>query len=153
MRAGVLVLFGSTGDLSKKKLFPALYDLEEMGQLPVPVVGVASSKWDDAQFRKHAEDAIRTKKPNLNEEVLKSLLGKLHLVVGDYNNIATFQDLANHLKQYELPVKIIIINNRYMGMVRQWQELIYNSRESHSYMESLPDFVKLAECFGIIEEM
>src|SRR5690606_12090617 len=53
------------------------------------------------------------------------------------------------IKQYELPVKIFIMNNGYMGMVRQWQQLIYESRESHSYMESLPDFVKLAESFGI----
>ena len=58
------------------------------------------------------------------------------------------QELAT-IKQYNLPVKIIILNNRYMGMVRQWQELIYEKRESQSYMESLPDFIKLAESFGI----
>jgi acetolactate synthase-1/2/3 large subunit len=58
------------------------------------------------------------------------------------------QELAT-IKQYNLPVKIIILNNRYMGMVRQWQELIYQKRESQSYMESLPDFVMLAESFGI----
>lgn len=69
-------------------------------------------------------------------------------VSGDASFLMNMQELGT-LKQYELPVKIIIINNRYMGMVRQWQELIYNSRESHSYMDSLPDFVKLAECFGI----
>lgn len=69
-------------------------------------------------------------------------------ISGDASFLMNMQELGT-LKQYELPVKIIIINNRYMGMVRQWQELIYSSRESHSYMESLPDFVKLAECFGI----
>jgi len=69
-------------------------------------------------------------------------------ISGDASFLMNMQELGT-LKQYELPVKIIIINNRYMGMVRQWQELIYNSRESHSYMDSLPDFVKLAECFGI----
>jgi acetolactate synthase-1/2/3 large subunit len=58
------------------------------------------------------------------------------------------QELAT-IKQYNLPVKIIILNNRYMGMVRQWQELVYEKRESQSYMESLPDFLKLAESFGI----
>ena len=51
-------------------------------------------------------------------------------------------------KQYSLPVKIINLNNRYMGMVRQWQEFFYESRYSHSYMETLPDFVKLAESYG-----
>ncbi len=45
-------------------------------------------------------------------------------------------------------MKVFILNNRYMGMVRQWQELIYSNRLSESYMDALPDFVKLAEAFG-----
>ena len=51
-------------------------------------------------------------------------------------------------KQYDLPIKIVNLNNRYMGMVRQWQEFFYDSRYSHSYMDALPDFVKLAEAYG-----
>src|SRR3546814_13994188 len=47
-----------------------------------------------------------------------------------------------------LPVKIFILNNEYMGMVRQWQQLLHGGRYSHSYSESLPDFVKLAEAYG-----
>jgi acetolactate synthase-1/2/3 large subunit len=50
--------------------------------------------------------------------------------------------------QYRLPVKVFIINNQYMGMVRQWQELLHGGRYSESYTASLPDFVKLAEAFG-----
>ena len=50
--------------------------------------------------------------------------------------------------QYDTPVKIIALNNRYLGMVRQWQQLDYGSRYSHSYMDALPDFVKLAEAYG-----
>ena len=50
--------------------------------------------------------------------------------------------------QYRLPVKIFILNNEYMGMVRQWQELLHGARYSQSYSESLPDFVKLAEAYG-----
>ena len=50
--------------------------------------------------------------------------------------------------QYGLPVKIFILNNEYMGMVRQWQELNHDGRYSNSYSESLPDFVKLAESYG-----
>jgi len=50
--------------------------------------------------------------------------------------------------QCRLPIKIFILNNQWMGMVRQWQELIHGSRYSHSCLESLPDFVKLAEAFG-----
>jgi acetolactate synthase-1/2/3 large subunit len=51
-------------------------------------------------------------------------------------------------KQYDLPVKVVNLNNRYLGMVRQWQEIEYGSRYSSSYMEALPDFVKLAEAYG-----
>ncbi len=69
-------------------------------------------------------------------------------ISGDASFMMNMQELAT-IKQYNLPVKIIILNNRYMGMVRQWQELIYEKRESQSYMESLPDFIKLAEAFGI----
>jgi acetolactate synthase-1/2/3 large subunit len=69
-------------------------------------------------------------------------------VSGDASFLMNMQELST-IKQYGLPVKIIILNNRYMGMVRQWQELIYEKRESQSYMNSLPDFVKLAESFGI----
>jgi acetolactate synthase-1/2/3 large subunit len=50
--------------------------------------------------------------------------------------------------QYQTPVKVISLNNRYLGMVRQWQELIYEGRYAHSYMDALPDFVKLAEAYG-----
>ncbi len=50
--------------------------------------------------------------------------------------------------QYDIPVKIVSLNNRYLGMVRQWQQLDYGGRYSHSYMDALPDFVKLAESYG-----
>lgn len=69
-------------------------------------------------------------------------------VSGDASFLMNMQELST-IKQYQLPVKIFILNNRYMGMVRQWQELIYEKRESQSYMDSLPDFMKLAESFGI----
>lgn len=69
-------------------------------------------------------------------------------ISGDASFMMNMQELAT-IKQYNLPIKIIILNNQYMGMVRQWQELIYEKRESQSYMESMPDFVKLAESFGI----
>jgi acetolactate synthase-1/2/3 large subunit len=51
-------------------------------------------------------------------------------------------------KQYHLPVKLVNLNNRYMGMVRQWQEFFHGNRYSESYMDALPDFVKLAEAYG-----
>jgi acetolactate synthase-1/2/3 large subunit len=51
-------------------------------------------------------------------------------------------------KQYRLPIKVINLNNRYMGMVRQWQQFFHGNRYSESYMDALPDFVKLAEGYG-----
>ena len=59
----------------------------------------------------------------------------------------TMQELSTAV-QYRLPIKIFILNNERMGMVRQWQDLLHGSRYAHSYSESLPDFVKLAEAYG-----
>ena len=58
------------------------------------------------------------------------------------------QELST-IKQYNLPVKVMVLNNHYMGMVRQWQQMFHGDRYSESYMEALPDFVALAESFGI----
>lgn len=69
-------------------------------------------------------------------------------IAGEASTMMNVQELAT-IKQYRLPVKIFILNNHYMGMVRQWQELVHGGRYSESYSESLPDFVKLAESFGI----
>jgi len=66
---------------------------------------------------------------------------------GDASVQMCIQELST-ARQYKLPVIIIILNNAFMGMVRQWQELFYESRYSHSYFDSLPDFVQLAEAYG-----
>lgn len=68
-------------------------------------------------------------------------------ITGEASFIMCVQELSTAL-QYNTPIKIVNLNNRYMGMVRQWQEFAYQSRYSHSYMDALPDFVKLAESFG-----
>lgn len=68
-------------------------------------------------------------------------------ITGEASIIMCIQELST-CKQYDLPVKIVNLNNRYMGMVRQWQEFFYDRRYSHSYMDALPDFVALAESFG-----
>ena len=68
-------------------------------------------------------------------------------VAGEASILMNIQEMST-IKQYRLPVKIFILNNHYMGMVRQWQELLHGNRLSESYMDSLPDFVKLAESFG-----
>lgn len=69
------------------------------------------------------------------------------VVTGDGSIQMNIQELSTCL-QYNLPVKIISLNNRALGMVRQWQDMIYKGRHSSSYMESMPDFVKLAEAYG-----
>ncbi len=68
-------------------------------------------------------------------------------VTGEASIQMCIQELAT-CKQYNLPLKIILLNNRYMGMVRQWQEFFYERRYSQSYMETLPDFARLAESYG-----
>nr|WP_142847364.1 acetolactate synthase 3 large subunit [Telmatospirillum sp. J64-1] len=70
-------------------------------------------------------------------------------VAGEASIMMNIQEMST-LMQYRLPVKVFILNNRYMGMVRQWQELLHGGRYSESYSESLPDFVKLAEAFGAV---
>ena len=68
-------------------------------------------------------------------------------VSGEASILMCIQELAT-CKQYHLPIKIVLLNNGYMGMVRQWQEFFYGGRYSHSYLDSLPDFVGLAQSFG-----
>ncbi len=68
-------------------------------------------------------------------------------ITGEGSIQMCLQELST-CKQYDTPVKIVSLNNRYLGMVRQWQQLDYGGRYSHSYMDALPDFVKLAEAYG-----
>ncbi len=68
-------------------------------------------------------------------------------IAGDASVLMTIQEMSAAV-QYNAPIKIFILNNQYMGMVRQWQQLLHGNRLSHSYTEALPDFVKLAEAYG-----
>lgn len=68
-------------------------------------------------------------------------------VTGEASIIMCLQELST-CKQYRLPIKVVNLNNRYMGMVRQWQEFFHGNRYSESYMDALPDFVRLAESYG-----
>ena len=109
MKADALVLFGATGDLAKKKLFPALYDLEELNELDVEIFGVASSKWTQEVFRENVETAIRARKPDADEKVLGKLLSEMQLLVGDYEDPETFVKLADLIKGFNLPVIYLAI--------------------------------------------
>ena len=70
-------------------------------------------------------------------------------IAGDASVQMTIQEMSTAL-QHDLPIKVFILNNEWMGMVRQWQQLLHGERYSHSYSDSLPDFVKLAEAYGCV---
>jgi acetolactate synthase-1/2/3 large subunit len=70
-------------------------------------------------------------------------------IAGDASVLMTMQEMSTAV-QHQLPIKIFVLNNQYMGMVRQWQQLLHGNRLSHSYVDSLPDFVKLAEAYGCV---
>jgi acetolactate synthase-1/2/3 large subunit len=70
-------------------------------------------------------------------------------IAGDASVLMTMQEMSTAI-QHDLPIKIFILNNQYMGMVRQWQQLLHGNRLAHSYTHSLPDFVKLAEAYGAV---
>jgi glucose-6-phosphate 1-dehydrogenase len=119
MKADALVLFGATGDLAKKKLFPALYDLEELNELDVEIFGVASSKWTQEVFRENVEAAIRVRKPDADEKVLGKLLNEMQLLVGDYENPETFVQLAELIKDFKLPVIYLAIAPEHFAKITQ----------------------------------
>jgi glucose-6-phosphate 1-dehydrogenase len=98
--ADALVLFGATGDLAKRKLFPALYYMEERGELKVPVVGVARSDWTDDIFRKQATSAVESSVTNVKQRVLKRLVKRLDLVQGDYTDPMTWAALTDVLDRH-----------------------------------------------------
>jgi acetolactate synthase I/II/III large subunit len=70
-------------------------------------------------------------------------------IAGEASVLMNMQELSTAV-QYRLPVKIFILNNEHMGMIRQWQEMLHEERYSHSYSESLPDFVMLAKAYGAV---
>ena len=119
MKADALVLFGATGDLAKKKLFPALYDLQELNELDLQIFGVASSKWSQEVFRGNVESAIRARKPDADEAILSKLLNEMQLLVGDYEDPDTFVKLAELIKDFKLPVIYLAIAPEHFAKIAQ----------------------------------
>ena len=95
--ADVLVLFGATGDLAKKKLFPALYNMARSGFLTTEVIGVASTKWNHEEFVNYAFDSIKNTVKAPDDKVLEFLDKHLDLVVGKYEEQALYDNLAKRL--------------------------------------------------------
>jgi len=104
-----LVLFGVTGDLAHKMIFPALYAMAKRGALKVPVVGIASSKWSLAQLRKRAEDGIRKSGKINDRPAPRHLLSLLRYVAGDYNDPDTFKALKKALRNAARPAHYLAI--------------------------------------------
>lgn len=97
MTAEALVLFGITGDLAKKKLFSALYHLAQSGMLDMPVVGVASSDWTDAELRERAREALLAADIEIDETVFSKLAAHLCYVSGDYRDRTVYDDIVRRL--------------------------------------------------------
>ena len=108
-RSDALVLFGVTGDLVYKKIFPALYAMAKRGVLNVPVVGVASSKWSLAQLRKRVTDSIKKLGRIDDQRALQHLLSLLRYVSGDYNDPGTFEALKKELGDSPRPAHYLAI--------------------------------------------
>jgi glucose-6-phosphate 1-dehydrogenase len=108
-RSDALVLFGVTGDLVHKKIFPALYAMAKRGALEVPVVGVASSKWSAAQLRERATDGIKKICRIDDRRALHHLLSLLRYVSGNYNDPATFKALGKALGDARRPAHYLAI--------------------------------------------
>jgi len=104
-----LVVFGVTGDLARKQIFPALYAMAKRGTLTVPVVGVATSPLTVPQLRKRAEEAIRQAGPVDNRPALRELLSRLRYVAGNYNDAATFVALKQALGDARRPAYYLAI--------------------------------------------
>jgi glucose-6-phosphate 1-dehydrogenase len=102
--AGVLAIFGISGDLAKKMTFRALYRLEARGKLEAPIVGVAIDDWDDEQLRRHARESIAATVDDPDEDILARLAARLTYVQGDYADDATFERVGEALGDAERPV-------------------------------------------------
>ncbi len=112
-----LVLFGVTGDLAHKMIFPALYAMAKRGTLKVPVIGVASSKWSLTRLRKRVTDSIRRSGGVSNKRALQHLLARLQYVDGDYNDRSTFTALKEALGKARRPAHYLAIPPSLFGTV------------------------------------
>lgn len=100
----LLVMFGASGDLARKKLFPAVYRLEARGRLGIPVIGVALDDWSDAEFRDHARTALIEDGEPVDDAVFERLAAKMSYVAGDYADPETFRRLAERAAGSDHPI-------------------------------------------------
>jgi glucose-6-phosphate 1-dehydrogenase len=103
-RSDTLVMFGASGDLARKKLFPALYRLAKRGLLNIPVTGVAIDDWTDDDLRRRAEESIRDTGEEWDQDSFDSLTSSMHYIAGDYADTETFARLRSVLGHPERPI-------------------------------------------------
>jgi len=108
-RADAVVLFGATGDLARKKLYPALCDVCQRDELEMPVIGVARSEWDDEELQRYAGRAIADAAPSTTDADLEAFSRRLQYLQGDYGDQDTYTRLAELLSNAELPVIYLAI--------------------------------------------
>lgn len=117
-RADAVVLFGASGDLARRKLFPALYELHRAGRLDVPVVGVGRSDLDDDGLRAHARDGVeRFGRSGLDEDVFASFASTVTYVRGDYGHDDTFATIVDRLDGRTAPVAYLAVPPSVFGRV------------------------------------
>ena len=104
-----LVLFGATGDLCYRKIYPSLYDLVRRGLLSVPVIGVARAGWSQEQFSEHVRKSLNDFVKNRDEDVVKRFVGLLKYVDGDYKERKTFDALKKALGASQRPLSYLAI--------------------------------------------
>jgi glucose-6-phosphate 1-dehydrogenase len=109
MNADALLLFGISGDLARRKLFPALYDLTEAGRLDIPIIGVASSAWSDDDLRRRARESLEDAGKKIDEEVYERLAARLCYVSGKYEDPDLFDRLAAKAEGSMMPVSYLAI--------------------------------------------
>ena len=108
-RADAIVLFGATGDLARKKLFPALCDVCQRDELEMPVIGVARSDWDDTELQEYAARAVADAAPSTTDADLEEFSRRLQYLRGDYDDPQTYTRLAERLADAALPVIYLAI--------------------------------------------
>src|SRR5215471_11204859 len=108
-QSDVLVLFGATGDLAYKKIFPALQAMAKSGRLEVPVIGVARESWTVEQLRARVRDSIEQYGGGIDEQAFRKLAGLLRYVPGDYMRPEVYADLHKALSAAILPVHYLAV--------------------------------------------
>ncbi len=116
-RSDALVLFGVTGDLAHKMIFPALYAMAKRGALEVPVIGVAFPKWSLARLRKRVTDSVKRSGGIDNQRALRHLLSMVRYVSGDYNDRGTFTAIKEALGGARRPAHYLAIPPSLFGTV------------------------------------